>query len=686
VPPQKEFKYLSGMAMKNRRTRKSLTILLGLSALINTAMGQSISRPTEWKDWGGDAARTHYSALNQITAGNVAQLKPVWVWDGGQLGRSWEITPLLIDGLLYITENQTGDIIALEPETGKQVWRSKAPVTVGRIDRRGLAYWAGDGTMKPRIIAIWGHAMFGLDLKTGALSADWPASGLDIGLPNPAAGGKIGGGVMASSPPVIYKNLFITTAASGFLPPPAQPSDPHANDLRTGKLVWTARMIPGAGEAGGNSWGPETQHVVGSGAWGILALDEASGTVYVPTDSGSPDYVGIWRPGDNDGTGSTVALDAETGKVKWRFQNLHHDIFDLDTNAAPTPVEIAKDGKSTKVVVQATKQGMIWILDAATGKPIHPFEERPVAQSQIAGEKSAATQPFTILPPPLLPATVSRDHLSQLSPLANTECKALWDARNLHDVGPFSPPVKDGAWGIMSIGAIGGVDWGGVAIDPERGYAIVNVANMPTMITVTKTEEGVKNNGGLRSNSGNVRFADNGGRSCNGGRQGELVAVNLASGDIEWRAPLGSVEDEYGAGAKDMGAATIGPTLVTRGGIVFAPASDDRFHAYDSRRNGKLLWETRMAASANAGPMTYMGKDGRQYVVIAAGGPGNSRRPSPRESFLYHQTLVAFALPRPGDKPVDIVTPYPRRALQPGESLAMDGSGGATLVAAPSKP
>jgi quinoprotein glucose dehydrogenase len=662
--------------------RNALIASLACFCLTTAAMAQP---STEWKDWGGDAARTHYSALDQINAVNVSGLKPAWVWDGGQFGRSWEITPLLIDGLLYISENQTGDIIALEPETGRQVWRSKAPVPVGRLDRRGLAYWAGDGTMKPRIVALWGHTMFGFDLKTGALSADWPAIGLDIGLSNPAAGGRIGGGVFAASPPIIYKNLIITTAATGFLPPPAQPSDPHANDLRTGKLVWTARLIPGANEPGGNAWGPETQNVVGSGAWGILALDAASGTVYVPTDSGSPDYVGIWRPGDNAGTGSTIALDAQTGKVKWRFQNLHHDIFDLDTNAAPAPVEIARNGKRIKVVVQATKQGMIWVLDASTGQPVFPFEERPVAQSQIAGEKSATTQPFTILPPPLLPATVSRDHLSHLSDQANAECKALWDARNLHDVGPFSVPVKDSAWGIMSIGAIGGVDWGGVSIDPERGLAIANIANMPTMITVTRTENGVKGNGGLRSDSGNVRFADNGGRSCNGGRQGELVAVNLASGGIEWRVPLGSLEEEYGAGARDMGATSIGPTLVTRGGIVFAAASDGRFHAYDSRR-GKLLWETKMAASANAGPMTYMGKDGRQYVVVAVGGPGNARRPSPRESFLYHQTLVAFALPRPGDKPVDIVTSYPPHALQPGESLAMDGSGGATLVTAPPKP
>ena len=159
--------------MKNRLAKTSLVLAVALAGagLITGAQGQS-SRPTEWKDWGGDAARLHYSALDQITATNVAQLKPAWVWDSGHLGRSWEITPLLIDGLLFISDNLSGDIIALEPETGKQAWRSKPPVPVGKLDRRGLAYWAGDGAMKPRIIALWGHSMFGFDLKTGQQSSD----------------------------------------------------------------------------------------------------------------------------------------------------------------------------------------------------------------------------------------------------------------------------------------------------------------------------------------------------------------------------------------------------------------------------------------------------------------------------------------------------------------------------------
>ena len=636
-----------------------LVLTIGLAA---AAQAQT----TEWKDWGGSSARMNYSALGKITPANVAGLKPAWVWDSGKFGRTWEIRPLLIDGLLYISEPQSGDIIALQPETGKLVWRTAPPVKAGAgLDRRSLAYWAGDRAMKPRIIAIWGHNLFGFDPKSGQPSSDWPVTGLDIGLPNPAQGGKIGGGVQSNSPPIIYKNTIITMGATGFLPPPAQPGDPHANDLRTGKLLWTARIIPGAGEPGGDSWGPDTQNVVSMGGWGHITLDESTGTIYVPTDSGSPDYIGIWRPGDNAGSGSTVAIDAETGKIKWRFQNLHHDIFDLDTNAAPAPVTITKDGKRMKVVVQPTKQSMIWILDAETGKPIHPWEERPVAQSQIPGEKSSPTQPFTILPPPLIPATVKRDNLSQLSAQANAECKALFDERKLEDVGPFSVPKGDGAWALNSIGAIGGMDWGGVSVDPDRGYAFANVSNMPTHITVAKTSSGVKGNGGLTVNVSNVRFHDQNGRSCNGGRQGELVAVNLGSGKIAWRVPLGSLEDEYGAGARGMGATSIGPILSTRGGLVFAAASDDRFYAYDVR-TGKMLWQVKLPATSDAGPMTYTGKNGRQYVVIAAGGPGGARRPSPRENALYHQVLIAFALPKPGDAPVDITGPYPARKQGPG--------------------
>jgi len=648
--------------------------LLTMAALVvasSTAHAQS-AKPTDWQDWGGDAARTHFSPLQQITAANVSQLKPAWVWDSGKFGRSWEITPLLIDGLLIVSEPGSTDVVALEPESGKEIWRHKAPSGgVGRLDRRGFAYWAGDGQMKPRIVVVWGHYMYGLDPKAGEFSTDWPTTGYDIGLPNPAAPETGGGGVFPASPPIIYKNLIIVSGASGFLPEPAQPADPHAIDLRTGKRVWTTRLIPGPGQPGADSWGPDTQKVVGSGTWGIMALDEKNGIVYTPTDSPSPDLVGIWRPGDNVGADSTFALDAMTGKIIWGFQNHHHDLFDQDTMAPPVPVEITNDGKKIKVIVQTTKQGMMWIIDDKTGKPLFPYEEKPVPQSDLPGEKTARTQPFTQFPPPLAQMTISRDNLSNLSPHSNADCKAVWDQNGLKEGGPFLPPAKNGAWTVMNTGAIGGINWGGASIDVDRGYAITNVVNMPTMIQVTEGPKAVKGNDSLIFSSGYKRFSDSDGRTCAGGRHGELVAVELATGKIVWRVPLGALDVEYGEKAKEIGATNIGPSLVTRGGVIFiGAATDDRFHAYDTA-TGKLLWQTKMAASSNAGPMTYIGKDGRQYVVIAAGGPGNARRRSAKDNFVFHQTLVAFALPKPGEKEIDIVTPYPKREPQPGDDMGL---------------
>jgi quinoprotein glucose dehydrogenase len=651
------------------RTCIALTMAAGAAAVAAAMVSAAgPAKATDWKDWGGDAARTHFSPLNQITAANVSQLKPAWVWDPGTFGRTWQITPLLIDGLLIVSESGTSDVVALSPESGKEVWRHKAPASRS-IDRRGFAYWGGDGQMKPRIVVLWGLNMYGLSPKTGEFSTDWPTTGFDLGLPNPANPAVSGGGVWAASPPIIYKHLIIVSGASGFLPEPAQPADPHAIDLRTGKRVWTTRLIPGPGQPGADSWGPETQKVVGSGTWGIMALDEKSGTVYTPTDSGSPDLVGIWRPGDNIGANSTFALDAMTGAIKWGFQNHHHDIFDQDTMAAPVPVEINKDGKKVKVVVQTTKQGMMWILDDKTGKPLHPFEERPVPASEVPGEKSAPTQPFTLFPPPLAQLTIARDHLSTLSPHANDDCKAVWDKNGLADGGPFVPPAKGGAWTVMNTGAIGGIDWGGASIDLDRGYAITNVVNMPTMIRVTQGASAVKGNDEYRSSAGYTRFSDRDGRTCAGGRHGELVAVNLATGAIVWNVPLGALDVEYGDAAKAIGATNIGPSLVTRGGVVFiGAATDDRLHAYDTT-TGKLLWQTKLSTSATAGPMTYIGQDGRQYVLIAVGGPGNARRRSATDDFGFHQTLVAFALPRAGDHELDLVTPYPKRERQPGENL-----------------
>jgi quinoprotein glucose dehydrogenase len=373
--------------------------------------------------------------------------------------------------------------------------------------------------------------------------------------------------------------------------------------------------------------------------------------------------------------------------------------------AAPTVTEITRNGQRVPVVVQTTKLGMMWIFDARTGVPLHGFEERPVSRSQVPNEKSSPTQPFTIAPPPLGRMSINSDTLSKLSPEASATCFEQWDRLKMTNAGPFTPASPTSTT-VFLPGSSGAINWGGATINPDLGLAFTNVTNIPVYNTLVQGAGGGRgqgagrgaappaaggrggraggdpdaaddggggggrggniNNDGWRTEGNFTRFADKFGRPCIDGRHGELVAVELATGKIAWRVPLGTLEDEYGAAGKETGATNIGPSIATRSGLVFIGATaDERFRAFDAR-SGKMLWETKMSASGVAGPMTYMGRDGRQYVVIAAGGPGTAAYLT-NPQWGYRQLLVAFAIPRPGERTLDIVTPYPKRMPVEGE-------------------
>ena len=677
---------------------KTLGLLAVVAAIGFAILGANPAAQTqgsEWKYWGGDINQTHFSPLTQITPANVAQLKPVWVYNPGTTGRGWENTPLLIGGMLYVSD-PTGDIVALDPVNGDPIWRWKSPDRVSRV--RGLSYWGGDGTMKPRILAARSGRVLGFDLKTGVPVTDWPNGGLNMGFP--AADGTVAPGGTNSSPLLVFKNMILS--ATGAFSPGNQ-GGVRAIDLRTGKLLWHTRLVPDAGTPDANSWGRDINQIGGGGSWGILSGDEATNTIFVPTDSPGPDYVGIWRPGDNKWADSTLALDADTGKIKWAFQTHHHDVFDWDSMAAPGFTYITRNGERIPIVVQTTKLGMMWIFDARTGKPLYGYEEKPVAASKVPNEKSSPTQPFTLGPPPLGRMVVSRDTLSELSPEAHADCTKQWDELKMENLGPFTPASTTGTT-IFLPGSSGAINWGGATINPDLGYAFTNVTNIPVMNKLVQGPPtgaaGARGGGGAgrgagagagrgagagpgrgagqgepadgggagnaadnegwRTEGNFTRFADKNGRPCIDGRHGEYIAVDLTSGKIVWRVPLGTLEDEYGAAGKASGATNIGPSISTRSGVNFIGATaDERFRAFDAK-TGKVLWETKMSASGVAGPMTYMGRDGRQYVVIAAGGPGTAAY-NTNPQWGYRQLLVAFAIPRPGEKVLDIVTPYPKR-------------------------
>ena len=688
-------------------TKTSMARVAGLLATAafvisgSAAFGQGA---TEWSVSGGGPGFQRFSPLNQINTSNAKDLKPVWVWDAKSFTRNWENTPLLIGGLLITQIAPSADLAAVDPVTGKEVWRRKAEAGKGG-DYRGFAYWPGDGKMKPRLVVTSGGNMIGVDPGTGKDSPDWPKGGFSIVMPpingvvtgddvsvgpapgaNNQGGGNANnrgaqqaadrgarpgrpdrGGSATSSPPVIYKNLAIYAGATGFLPIPGRPADPHAYDLRTGKLVWVARLV---GE-GKTNW-KDPDQVLGGGSWGFLTLDEKSGTVYVPTDSGSPDLVGIWRPGKNQWAESTVALDAMTGKIKWAFQNHYHDLFDQDTMAAPVRTTVkGKDGKPLELVIQTTKQAQVWILNANTGKPQYGWKEVPVGKSKVPGEQSSPVQPD---PDGLSLAqmTISRNNLSKASPASAAECVKFWDEKKFHDATKWQTPDPE-AYTIMTPGGAGGIDWGGLSVNPEMGMAFSNVTNIPTFAHVVHGPEdargAVKGNNGWRFIEGYRRFKDSKGRPCAPPPWGELVGIDLTTGKVSWRRPLGDLTDEYGPAVKDYGAPNIGPSLATGGGlVVLGTTSDNRFHIVDGK-TGKELNTIKMAASAIAAPMSYIGKDGRQYIVVASGGPGHAQYRTPGDNWVYHQTLIAFAIPKVGEKPVDIITPFARRQGHEGDDL-----------------
>ena len=641
-------------------------LVIGAAAVTIPGMVQQSatrSPDADWPTYNRDLAGTRYSPLTQITPSNVSQLKQVWSYrlrpaagvvvpavdkpaSASEIFQ--QITPIVVNGIMYMPSGNR--VVALEPETGKEIWRYELPD--GLASFRGVAYWAGDGTLPPRILFTSARTLVALDARTGKLDVEFGTNGkADLEIPY-------------SGVPVMYKNVILM--GSNFFGPgqrhigphlttnKGEKGDVHAYDARTGKKIWTFHTIPLPGEFGNDTWLNDSwKDRTGNNVWSFtLTVDEARGLVYMPISGPGMNYYGGDRPGNNLFANTTVALDAQTGKLRWHFQNIRHELWDYNLPPAPGLIDIVKDGRTIPALAQVGKSGFMFILNRETGEPIHGIQERPMAKADVPGEWYPASQPIPIKPGPVARVSMTANDLVTAED-TNAEhaaaCKEVWDRVKFRNDGPYTPwnyRPNGGPPSIIFPGMTGGVNWGGTATDPKLGYIFVNskdepstgwIAPNPRYNETTKDTEFpyVQQGGGSLS----AQARDTDGRSmgnlpCFRPPWASLMAVNAATGEFVWRVPLG-VNDNMPEGKRNVGSPGFGGPMVTAGGLVFIGATRDRrFRAFDSR-TGKELWSVRTDYNVTAIPMTYQGKDGKQYVAVTAATSGQGG----------NEAVLVFALP-----------------------------------------
>jgi len=583
----------------------------------------------DWPMYRHDSAGTGHSTLTSIDPRNVATLRKAWSYSllggastppagrgGGPPALSSEATPIVVAGIMYLPA--AGRIVALDRATGQELWRYA--VVGSAPSRRGVAYWAGDGSTPPRIIFAAGRRLMALDAKAGTPVASFGNGGeVDLTIPY-------------NSVPFIYRNIVVVGANS----PPGAPGgigNPRAYDARTGAKLWEFSAVAQPGDVGHDTWeGDSWKNRIGVNAWPFyFTMDEQRKLLYVPLASPVPDAYGGDRKGANLYGNSVVALDIETGKYRWHFQTIHHDIWDHDPPAPPGLFDITRNGRTTPALALTTKSGYLYLLNRETGQPIFGVEERPVAKSEVPGEQTFATQPFPTRPP-----AIARDRYTpaDLVTAADTTaehaaaCKAMVEADGIVNAGPFTPwayrPAGSAPKTALNFpGGLGGANWGGTAFDPRTGYVIVATQDDGALGWMEQSKDGSVTTfdkaaperpvgrGNFDVRIGNESWP------CQKPPWGRLIAVNPATGDFAWQIPLG-VTDGLPEAKQRTGRPAMAGAITTASGLLFIASTDDnRFRAIETT-SGKELWVTKLERRGNADPMTFRGQSGRQYVAIVA--------------------------------------------------------------------
>lgn len=610
-------------------------------------------RPAD-RDWplsGHNAAGHRFSPLTQIQPGNVAGLRLAWHYDMMRAGESLmsaatataparprmsQITPLVVDGRMFLT-TPFSRAIALEPETGKEIWSYQIPEMYGTPGQRSLAFRPRDGAMPATLFfGTTGGYLLALDAETGTPSESFGQRGalnLRAGMAENFPQANYG----LTSPPVFYQDVIITGSRVQEQPALGPSGDVRGWSARTGQLLWTFHTVPRPGEPGHEGWVGDTwRDRSGGNVWGLMTVDAERGIVYLPVGCVTYDYYGGDRPGPNLYGSTLVALDARTGKPRWHFQTTHHDVWDYDLNAPPVLVDVKRDGRTIPAVAQVTKQSLLFILNRETGEPIHGVEERPVPQDGFtAGELPWPTQPFPVKPPPLARANFTAAEIARITPEHTKMCQEMLQRDGGMRTGGLYLPFSERP-SVMFPGTLGGVNWHGPSHDPTLGYLFVASMSLGEVFQIVRDPSDPTKMPVARR----YKFWDEATFwPCSAPPWGELSAVDVSTGEIAWRVPLGSFAALEQMGIRNAGTPLLGGPMATAGGVVFVGGTlDDKFRAFDSR-TGKELWSVDVGAAAHAVAMSYGGRDGRQYVALVVSGGG----------FLGDKTVppkvLAFALP-----------------------------------------
>lgn len=592
----------------------------------------------QWDSFHGQLSAQKYSPLDQINTHNVAQLEKAWQFHTGDVSDGtgklpatvWSATPIFANDTLYIS-TPFYRVFALDPATGAVRWQfdtqSKLKaVTQPALKTRGVAYWAakdpqpGQPCQKIVYLGTMDAQLFALDADTGKKCPGFADHGvLNIDTHNtihakyPLS--------LLQPPTVVGDHLILGWAGKDWAYAEAPPGTLFSINARTGKVEWTFQALS-----------DEMRKVSGTAnVWTAVSADPGLGLVYVPISSPSPNYWGGFWPDEVPLVTSTTALDLETGKVVWSRQWVHHDVWDYDINAAPTLMDITVDGKKIPALMQSTKQGFLFVVNRKTGEDVWPIEERPVPQGDgsVKGEHLSPTQPFPTLPAPLLDQSKKPKVWKLADIVGGGECSRLWD--QLEYKGMYSPPTTKGEGVLAYPDSAGGVQWGGVAFDPAGQTAVVNVSHTVQYIKLfdraayEKADSGAGNESGFAPQEGapygmRLEVAMNWlGMPCWQPPYGELVALDMHTGKVKWRRPVGASQKYGFFMPESWGSPTIGGPAITAGGLVFIGASmDSKVRAY-SLETGEELWADQAQAPVVANPAVYSYK-GREYVAFVAGG------------------------------------------------------------------